>query len=150
MLFRRRSRSRASSQVPAAETLPTMRAEVARLDARLADLLAETAALAKIRYLEWKVRKAEDRRTWLLHGVTMPRSPFDAEQDQLFGAMEVRIHQEEDEARNAVALRQTEEMLRLEYAEEDQARITLERERMEADKVIAETIARALQEDVAP
>ena len=162
-LFRRR---KAQPPAQAVEILPDYQAEIIRLERRLADLIAETEQLARVRLLEWKVRKAEERKAWLEHGVRFPQSPHDAEQDQFFRLLEARMRQEQEDTLRRIDEREKEELRRI---SREQERLTWDREeaerkaltvqtearqhqlaqqRIEAQKQIAQTIAKALNDDL--
>lgn len=157
------ARAPRQDRVPLPENV---RGEIARLEQRLAELVSETETLARIRFLEWKIRKAEEQKAWLEHGVRFPHSPHDQEQDTLFQAMESRLRFEEQEALRRLEEQQHQEQQRLKAEqethhfherakaesarriEEDTRRHQLEHQRIEAQKQIAQTIARALREDL--
>lgn len=145
--------------MPLSGLAPVYRAEVERLEAHLANLLAETEALARLKLVEWKIRKAEERRAWLEHGVTYPKSDFERQQDNFFHAFESRLREEAAEAqervmeiehREARALQDQkwDEERRREKAQVEQRGQQLEIQRIEAQRAIAITISRALREDL--
>jgi len=123
--------------VPTQSLIPVYEAEVARLEAKLTSILAETEALAKLRHMEWKVRKVERRQTWLLHGVTIPETTHDIEMGEMFEEMERRMQEEADAS-----------MQRLNERRETERNYDMEMQRIEAQKAIGFTVAKALQGDL--
>lgn len=122
---------------PTQSLVPFYKAEITRLEGKLAYMLAEAEALADLRHMEWKVRKAERRHTWLLHGVTIPETTHDIEMGKMFEEMERRM-QEEAEA----------SLQRLEERREAERGHDMEMQRIEAQKAIGYTLARALENDL--
>ena len=66
-------------------------AEIPMLEKELQAIIRETELMAKVKLLEWKVRKAKEQRAWLEHGVTIPQSDYYRQQDDFFRHMENRI-----------------------------------------------------------
>ena len=131
-----RSQKQELAPVEPQSLVPIYKAEVARLESKLTTLLAETEALADVRHMEWKVRKVQERKTYLEHGVTIPETTHDRELGRMFEEMERRMREEEQLA-----------MERLEEARESNHDHELELQRLDAQKAIGYTVARALQGD---
>jgi len=121
---------------PTQSLVPFYKAEVTRLEGKLAHMLAEAEALANLRHVEWKVRKVERRQTWLLHGVTIPETTHDIEMGKMFEEMERRM-QEEGKA----------SLERLEERREIERNHDMDMQRIEAQKAIGITVAQALHKD---
>lgn len=132
-MFGRKKQEIATTQ----SLIPFYEAEVARLESKLVGILAETEALTKLRHAEWKGRKAETRKTWLEHGVTVPETTHEKELDKMFREMERRMRNEE-----AAALGRIRKHREIERGHE------LEMQRIEAQKAIGFAVAQALHEDL--
>ena len=131
-----RSQKQELAPVEPQSLVPLYKAEVVRLESKLTTLLAETEALADVRHMEWKVRKVQERKTFLEHGVTIPETTHDKELGRMFEEMERRMREEEGLA-----------LERLEEVRETNRDHELEMQRIDAQKAIGYVVAEALQED---
>lgn len=107
--------------------------EIAQLEERLREDKAHTEALAKIRYAEWRLRKAQDQEHYLKYGVSLPLTTRQHQQDEFFTALERRL---DDERRRYV-----EETKAIESRDSNA-------ERMERERQATERVLTVLEEDL--
>jgi len=131
-----RSQKQDVAPVEPQSLIPVYKAEVRRLEGKLTALLAETEALADVRHMEWKVRKVQERKTYLEHGVSIPETTHDIELGRMFEEMERRMREEEKEAQK-----------RLDDLLAGNQNHELEMQRIDAQKAIGYAVAEALQDD---
>lgn len=131
-----RSQKQDVAPVEPQSLIPVYKAEVSRLEGKLTALLAETEALADVRHMEWKVRKVQERKTYLEHGVTIPETTHDKELGRMFEEMERRMREEE-----RLAQERLNEVLQVEKTQES------ELQRSQAQKALACSITEALNAD---
>ncbi|MBF0548875.1 MAG: hypothetical protein HQM08_30935 [Candidatus Riflebacteria bacterium] len=152
--------------------LELYRKELARLETELADTVAKTETIARIKYTKWRLDKEKEKLYLLQHGVTFPRTGYQDQLDEFFGGMERRLEEQrrdfeyrsreiehheqariEDQREHEIALleargatnRQAEQAA-IRAAERD--RLALEQARIAAGREAAELLAKALADDL--
>lgn len=136
---------------------------LAALDQKIAATMSEAEFQAKLKYKEWLLDREKRKKYFVQFGVNLPVTPLMQQRDQFFSEMQRRLEGEQAEFRREADRIARDEIRQIEYQRADAAHaerkqaaevsrsdaLTIERERIAAEKEAVERIAQALAGDFA-
>lgn len=147
----------------AAQTANRYEMALAALDQKIAATMSEAEFQAKLKYKEWLLDREKRKLYFVRFGVNLPVTPLMQQRDQFFSEMQRRLEGEQAEFRREADRIARDEIRQIEYQRADAAHaerkqaaelsradaLTIERERLEAEKAAVERVAQALAGDFA-